>query len=86
MLIYKISIPNKIWLTDITYIKKSKGFIYLVSFIDVFSRKIKGWSLGKNMTAQFVAEAFRNAIVIENIEEGLIVHSDRGCQFKSFIS
>jgi len=58
----------------------------LVSFIDVFSRKIKGWSLGKNMTAQFVAEAFRNVIAIKNVKKGLIVYSDRGCQFKSFIS
>jgi len=77
--------PNKIWLTDITYIKTFEGFIYLVSFIDVFSRKIKGWSLGKNMTAQFVAKAFRNAIALENVKEGLIIHSDRGCQFSSHL-
>lgn len=73
--------PNKIWLTDINYIKTSEGFIYLVSFIDVFSRKIKGWSLGKNMTAQFVAKAFKDTITVENVEEGLIIHSDNGIIF-----
>ena len=77
--------PNKIWLTDITYIKTSEGFVYLVSFIDVFSRKIKGWSLGKHMTAQFVSNAFKNAAAKENIKEGLIIHSDRGCQFSSHL-
>ena len=77
--------PNKIWLTDITYIKTLEGFIYLVSFIDVFSRKIKGWSLNKHMTAQFVAKAFKDAIARENIEDGLIIHSDRGCQFSSHL-
>lgn len=75
-----INRPNQVWATDITYIKIHHGFVYLVCLIDLFSRKIVGWSLSTFLDAESCLEAFRNALKIDTPE---IINSDQGCQFTS---
>jgi putative transposase len=72
--------PNQVWQVDITYIKIRGGFVYLVSLIDVFSRKIMGWKLSTFLDTTSCLEAFNDALK-NGIPE--IVNSDQGCQFTS---
>lgn len=74
---------NKEWLTDITYIRTMQGYLFLAVFLDVFSRKVVGWSLSKRMTENLVIDAFQQAWNRENPDTGLIVHSDQGAQYVS---
>lgn len=75
--------PNEKWVSDITYIKVGKGFVYLAVIMDLFSRKIIGWSLDSTMTNQLIIDAFNMAVTARNVEPGLILHSDRGVQYRS---
>ena len=73
-----ISDPNVAWGVDITYIKMRHGFIYLVCMIDIFSRRIMGWSTSVTLDAQFCVKALDEALLKAKPE---IVNSDQGCQF-----
>jgi len=72
--------PNQVWQVDITYIKMRQGFVYLVCLIDVFSRKIMGWSLSTFLDTASRLEALNNALKYGAPE---IINSDQGCQFTS---
>ncbi len=72
--------PNQVWTVDITYIKVRLGFVYLVCLLDVFSRRIMGWSLSTFLDTQSCLEALENALK-HGIPE--IINSDQGCQFTS---
>lgn len=78
---FKTEQLNKVWLGDITYIPTKKGFLYLSVFIDLFSRKIVGWSMNKTMKEEIVIDAFLQAWGKENPSSGLIVHTDQGSQY-----
>jgi putative transposase len=69
--------------TDITYIRTLQGMLYLASVMDLFSRKIVGWSLGKRMTKGLVSQALDAAHTNNKPKPGLIHHSDRGSQYAS---
>lgn len=73
--------PNAIWVTDITYIKSEFGWIYLVVFMDLFSRKIVGWETSETLDRAFVIRALNIAILRRDPPKGLIIHSDRGVHF-----
>lgn len=73
--------PNQVWTTDITYIWTNQGWLYLVVFLDLFSRQIVGWSIQDHMRATMVTEALRMAYFRRKRPKGLIVHSDRGSQY-----
>jgi putative transposase len=75
-----ISRPNQVWQVDITYIKMRAGFVYLVCLIDVFSRKIMGWSLSPFLDTTSCLEALKSALKYGKPE---IINSDQGCQFTS---
>jgi transposase InsO family protein len=75
--------PNQIWATDITYIPTKEGWMYLCTVLDVFSRKIVGWTLEDNMRAEMVKKALEIAYQARNPGDHLIVHSDRGVQYAS---
>lgn len=75
--------PNAVWVTDITYIHTLEGFAYLTSIMDLYSRKIVGWSLSDNLSTDSVILAIKQAKRSRNIEKPLIIHSDRGVQFVS---
>lgn len=80
---FNVLAPNKVWVTDITYIGTSQGWVYLASVMDLYSRKIVGWSLGERMTKELVLEAFDKACKRQKPLPGLIHHSDRGSQYAS---
>jgi len=67
----------------ITYIPLQHGFLYLATYIDVFSRKVVGWAMNTRMTGQLVIDAFLQAVGRERPSAGLIVHTDRGSQYTS---
>ncbi len=75
--------PNEKWVTDITYIQTTEGWLYLAVMMDSYSRKIVGWSMGKNIDAQLVCDALMMALWRRKFPQGVIVHSDRGSQYAS---
>lgn len=75
--------PDQAYVTDITYIWTREGWLYLTVFIDLFSRRVVGWSMDSRMTARLVTDALRMALWQRRPEAGLIVHSDRGSQYAS---
>ena len=72
---------NQIWIGDITYIHTKQGYLYLAVFIDVYSRRVVGWSMERRMKENLVIQAFLQAYGRENPEQGLIVHTDQGSQY-----
>lgn len=74
---------NKIWVGDITYVPTKRGVLYLAVFLDIYSRKVSGWSMGRKMKDNLVMDAFMQAYGRERPKEGLIVHTDQGSQFTS---
>ena len=75
---------NQVWTTDITYINTVyDGTLYLISFMDLFSRRIVGWTLARTQKATDVSVAFNDAVKKRKPLPGLIVHSDKGSQFRS---
>ena len=73
--------PNQKWAADITYIPTKSGWLYLAVVMDLFSRRIVGWSMSKNIDCQLVKNAMKMAILHRNPDKGLIHHSDRGVQY-----
>ena len=74
---------NRVWLSDITYIRINGAWHYLAAILDLGRRKLVGWALGANPTAELACRALQNALAIEKPPAGLIHHSDRGCQYTS---
>ena len=74
---------NQVWVSDITYIPSLEGWLYLAAFMDLKSRKIKGWTIRDHMRTELVESAFRRAMFREGPVPGLIAHSDRGSQYAS---
>jgi putative transposase len=80
---FKTTAPNKIWVTDITYIPCREGRMYLASVMDLYTRKIVGWKLSSRMTTDLVLAALDQAYASKKPAKGLIHHSDRGAQYAS---
>ncbi|MHC0445802.1 IS3 family transposase [Flavobacterium sp. 3-218] len=78
--------PSKAWVSDITYIQVKRGFLYLTIIMDLFDRKIIGWSLSDTMTTkQTTLKAWEMAVINRKVSKGLIFHSDRGVQYANKI-
>jgi transposase InsO family protein len=77
----KVEAPGQVWVADITYIAGPGGFAYLACFLDVFLRKIVGWSLSKHIDAKLTLAALQQALATCPPSEGWIQHSDRGSQY-----
>jgi transposase InsO family protein len=75
--------PNTVWVTDITYCRCRNNFLYLCVFIDLYSRTIVGWALGKTMETSLILYALSMALNRRRPQEGLMLHSDRGVQYCS---
>lgn len=73
--------PNKLWVSDITYIPTMEGWLYLAVILDVFSRQIGGWSMSKRLTADFVLKALYQAIGRRKPAADCVFHSDQGVQY-----
>jgi len=75
--------PNRVWAGDITFIPTSGGWLYLAVVIDLYSRRIVGWSLADNLRSGLVLDALRRALQSRSNLAGAIFHSDRGSQYSS---
>jgi putative transposase len=80
---FDVQQPDQAWVQDITYIWTSEGWLYLAIVIDLYSRKVVGWSMGTRMKAQLVCDALTMAMWQRKPKAGLIVHSDQGVQYAS---
>jgi len=70
--------PNQKYVSDITYLWTDEGWLYLATVIDLYSRRVVGWSMSERMTAQLVCDALQMALWRRRMPSGVIVHSDRG--------
>jgi len=75
--------PDRIWLTDITYVPTAQGWLYLAVVLDLYSRQIVGWAMNDSLHRQLVIEALQMAIIARKPPPGLLHHSDRGSQYAS---
>jgi transposase InsO family protein len=78
---FEVEKPNKVWVSDITYIYTNEGWLYLCVVIDLFSRKIIGWCLSNSISVEIVINAIKMACFNRNYPKGVIFHSDRGVQY-----
>lgn len=77
--------PDELWLTDVTYIPTDEGWLYLCSILDVFSRRLLGWSIAEHMRTELCTDALDAAAMVRGRTDfsGTVLHSDHGCQFTS---
>ena len=80
---FDVERPNQVFASDISYVWTQEGWLYLAVVIDLYSRKVVGWSMSSRMTAQLVCDALMMAIWLRRPKAGLIHHSDRGSQYAS---
>lgn len=81
---FLFSSPSQAWVSDITYLQTKDGFLYLTAIVDLFDRKVIGWSLSTGMsTAETNLAAWKMAVKNRKLGNGLIFHSDRGVQYAS---
>ena len=73
--------PDRVWVSDITYLRVKSYWVYLVMFIDLFSRKVVGWDLSGSLAASSTITALEKAVWLRKPPGGLVIHSDRGIQY-----
>lgn len=79
---FKADAPNLKWVSDITYIKVNRTWLYLAVVLDLFSRKVIGWCLDNHMRESLILNAFNMAVSSRKIEQDTLIHSDRGVQYR----
>ncbi len=79
---FKADAPDKLWVSDITYVPTRAGFLYLAVVLDVWSRKVVGWSMSPSLATPLVLAALEMA-VRQRQPKGTVHHSDQGCQYTS---
>ena len=83
---FRAPAPNQLWLADITYIPTEEdGFLYLGVILDGFSRRVVGWSMAEHLRTELVVAALDMAVWNRHPSDGLIHHSDHGCQYTSLL-
>ena len=75
--------PNRKWIADFTYVWTTEGWLYVAAVVDLFSRRVVGWSMSATMTAQLVTDALMMAIWRRGKPDALLHHSDQGSQYTS---
>jgi putative transposase len=80
---FAVDAPNRAWATDITYVRTWEGWLYLAVVIDLYARRVVGWSMQDHMRTDLVLSALTMAVGQRLPEPGLIAHSDRGAQYTS---
>lgn len=80
---FKASKPDEKWVSDITYIDVDGEWMHLAVILDLFSRQIIGWAVDETMTTELILDAFNMAVARRNVKPGLILHSDRGVQYRA---
>jgi len=74
---------NQKWVSDITYVATAEGWLYLCVIVDLYSRRVVGWSMGTSLATELVTAAFMMAVMRRRPPRGLMFHSDRGTQYAS---
>ncbi len=80
---FQTSAPDQVWVTDITYLRTHEGWLYLCVVIDLFSRRVVGWSARPRMTTDLALQALLMAVWRRKPDDKVMVHSDQGSQFTS---
>jgi putative transposase len=80
---FETTTPNRVWLSDITYIATGEGWLYLAGHKDLFTKEIVGYAMGARMTKNLVSQSLFRAVAAKRPPAGLIQHSDRGSQYCS---
>ncbi len=80
---FSVDRPNAVWVSDISYIRTDEGWLYFAGVLDLYSRKVVGWSMGERITGQLTRDALSQAIRRRCPGSGLLHHSDRGRQYAS---
>lgn len=80
---FTVPTMNKVWVSDITYVATAEGWLYLCVIIDLYSRRVVGWSMGTTLATELVLAAFMMAVMRRRPPRGLMFHSDRGVQYAS---
>ena len=77
---FNSSVPDRLWLSDITYVRTWEGWLYLAVILDAFSRRVVGWALADHLRTELATDALQMALTTRRPPAGLIHHSDRGGQ------
>lgn len=80
---FRVALPNKTWVSDFTYIPTDEGWLYLCSIIDLFNRGVVGWAVSGTIDRRLAITALENAVRNRKPGQGLVFHTDRGCQYAS---
>lgn len=80
---FEVDTPDRVWVTDITYIKTHEGWLYLSVVIDLYSRRVVGWSAQARMTSELAVQALLAAVWRRKPKEQVMIHTDQGSQFSS---
>ncbi len=72
---------NQKWVSDVTFIPTREGWLYLAAIVDLYSRKVVGWSMGNKLTARLAKKALENALEQRGDVNGCLIHSDRGKEY-----
>ena len=80
---FKPGSVNKVWASDTSFIPSRKCWVYLCVVMDLFSRKIVGWSLGSRHDSSLVESALRRSVELRGYRKGIMFHSDRGTEYSS---
>ena len=80
---FNVDAPNRVWVTDITYIRTWEGFLYLAVVLDLFGRKVVGWSMKPSLARDIVLDAILMAVWRRRPSNRVLVHSDQGSQYGS---
>ena len=80
---FEVEAPNRVWATDITYLRTRQGWLYLAVVLDLFSRRVVGWSMANHLRTELVLGALEMALGQRAVDGSLLHHSDRGCQYAS---
>ena len=78
---FDVDCPNNVWSSDITYLRSRAGWLFLVVFLDLFSRRVVGWCVSTSLGHETVLKALSRAVWQRRPEPGLMIHSDRGIQY-----
>ena len=80
---FKVAAPNKVWVSDITYVPTDEGWLYVAAHEDLFTADIVGYAMGERLTRNLVSQSLFKAVAAKRPDKGLIHHSDRGSQYCS---
>lgn len=80
---FSTTAPNKVWVSDVTYLWTKEGWLYLSATIDLYSRRVVGWSMSERLDTNLVVNSMRSAIEFRRARPGLIHHSDQGKEYAS---